>query len=105
MGGSWWWINRDRYLTFSQKLVQARVYAQGLTLLVLIATAAFEVADRRNQQRIGDELVVDPKDPEGKRMVPRRQMMRHEHYAGEDLWKTMVEQEERRLKQKQEHKN
>ena len=38
-------VGRNPYLTRAQKLVQARVYAQGLTLAILIATAAFEVGD------------------------------------------------------------
>ena len=38
-------VGRNPYLSRAQKLVQARVYAQGLTLAVLVATAAFEVGD------------------------------------------------------------
>ena len=34
-------VGRNPYLSTQQKLVQARVYAQGLTLAVLIATAIF----------------------------------------------------------------
>ena len=37
---------RNPYLSTQQKLVQARVYAQGLTVAVLIATAVFEIGDR-----------------------------------------------------------
>jgi len=105
MSGSLWWAWRNKYLTKSQKLVQARVYAQGLTLLVLIASAAFEVADARNQKRIGEEMVPDPSDPEGKRMVARKTLMHHEHYKGEDLWKDMIAAEERKINErKQLHK-
>jgi len=83
MGGSLALVSRDKYLTTSQKLVQARMYAQGLTLLVLIATAAFEVADARAQKE------AQAKGGSG--------MGHIEHYAGEDLWKDMVKAEERRL--------
>jgi len=79
MAASLGFVWRDKYLTKAQKLVQARVYAQGLTLLVLIASAAFEVQDARRRA-------------EGK-----GQEVHREHYAGEDLWKDMVAQEERRL--------
>jgi hypothetical protein len=49
IGGSWILsilasfalVNRNPYLTGQQKIVQARVYAQGLTLAVMCATAAF----------------------------------------------------------------
>ncbi|RMJ20582.1 hypothetical protein PHISP_08548, partial [Aspergillus sp. HF37] len=43
-------VNRNKYLTGQQKIVQARVYAQFLTVGVLIATAAFEIADQRSGQ-------------------------------------------------------
>ena len=69
MGAAFAIVSRDKYLTGPQKLVQARVYAQGLTLLVLIATAAFEISDQR-QAKEHPELVV-----------------RHEAYRGEDQWK------------------
>lgn len=67
-------VGRSPYLTTSQKLVQARVYAQGLTLAVLIASAAFEISDRDT----GD----DSSDPEHK-----HSQAHHESYRGEDQWK------------------
>jgi len=36
--GSWKLVNRDRYMTTAQKLVQARVYAQALTVALLLGT-------------------------------------------------------------------
>jgi len=79
MAASLGYVWRDKYLTKAQKLVQARVYAQGLTLLVLIASAAFEVSDsRRRAEGRGTEV-------------------HREHYQGEDMWKDMVAQEEKRL--------
>ncbi|KAF8542630.1 mitochondrial hypoxia responsive domain-containing protein [Trichophaea hybrida] len=89
MVGSFWWVSRDRYLTTAQKLVQARVYAQGLTLLILVATAAFEVSDSRAKEE--EQLrLADPNHPVQKRI-------HHEHYQGEDMWRDMVEAEEKRL--------
>jgi cytochrome c-type biogenesis protein CcmH/NrfG len=62
------------------------VYAQGLTLAVLIATAAFETADARSGKgRWETVLVVDPEDPEHKRMVEKK--VHKEDYEGQDLWK------------------
>ena len=79
-------VGRNPYLTTSQKLVQARVYAQGLTLAVLIATAAFEIGDAsKGKGRWETVLVLDPNDPEHKHMIEKR--IHHEAYAGEDLWK------------------
>lgn len=69
----------------AQKLVQARVYAQGLTLAVLIATAAFEVNDaRRGEHRWQTVMVLDENDPEHKRLIEKK--IHKEEYSGQDLW-------------------
>ena len=69
----------------SQKIVQARVYAQGLTLAVLIATAALEVNDvRRGESRWETVTVIDPTDPEHKRLIEKK--IHKEEYQGQDLW-------------------
>lgn len=69
----------------SQKLVQARVYAQGLTLVVLIATAALEVNDaRKGESRWKTVTVIDPTDPEQKRLIEKK--VHKEKYQGQDLW-------------------
>lgn len=66
MGGSLAWVARDKYLSTAQKIVQARVYAQGLTLAVLVATATLEIADQKKRKAAG---------------------IYKEHYTGEDQWK------------------
>ena len=45
MAGSWHMVNRNPYLSGSQKLVQARMYAQGGTLAALLGSFAIEGAD------------------------------------------------------------
>lgn len=95
-------VGRNRHLSAAQKVVQARVYAQALTLLVLIATAALETADRRAQRgghRWDTVRVLDPWDPEGKRVVEQR--IHREEYEGQDLWKDMVAAEERRMAERE----
>ena len=82
-------VRRNPYLTGAQKLVQARVYAQGLTLAVLILTAMFEVGDAsKGRGRWETIMVVDPNDPEHKKLIEKK--IHHEQYAGEDLWKGMA---------------
>jgi len=89
-------VGRSPYLTGAQKLVQARVYAQGLTVAVLIATAAFEVGDaNKGKGRWETVKVLDPNDPEHKHIIEKR--IHHEAYQGEDLWRDMVATEERRM--------
>lgn len=89
-------VGRNKYLTTSQKIVQARVYAQGLTLAVLIATAALETADAKaGKGRWETVMVVDPNDPTQKHMIEKK--IHKEDYEGQDLWKEMVAAEEKRL--------
>ncbi|KAK4105745.1 hypothetical protein N658DRAFT_513121 [Parathielavia hyrcaniae] len=91
-------VGRNKYLSTSQKLVQARVYAQGLTLAVLIATAAFETADAKaGKGRWETIMVLDPNDPTHQNMIEKR--IHKEEYEGQDLWKEMVAAEERRMKE------
>lgn len=78
-------VGRNPYLTGTQKLVQARVYAQGLTLAVLIASFALESNDlRAGKGRWETVKVLDPDDPEHKRIIEKK--IHHESYTGEDQW-------------------
>ena len=79
-------VGRSPHLTRSQKIVQARVYAQGLTLAVLLATAAFEIGDRNEGQGRWETIkVLDPDDPKHEHMIEKK--IHHESYAGEDMWR------------------
>lgn len=107
VGGSWIasmitafaLVGRNPYLSGQQKLVQARVYAQGLTLAVLCATAAFEIGDqRKGEGRWETVKYIDPNDPEHKHLIEKQ--VHHERYQGEDLWRDMVDAEEQRLKER-----
>lgn len=89
----------------ANKIVQARVYAQGLTLAVLIISAAFEMNDaKKGSGRWQTVMVIDPNDPEHKHLIEKR--IHKEEYEGQDLWKDMVAAEEARLaaKKAQEHR-
>lgn len=99
-------VNRNKYLSGPQKIVQARVYAQFLTVGVLVATAAFEISDSRNQQgRYETVRYIDPTDPEHKRFL-EKQVEREVGSQGtgsgnDDMWKEMVAAEEQRLKDRE----
>ncbi|KAH9906552.1 hypothetical protein F4778DRAFT_726554 [Xylariomycetidae sp. FL2044] len=89
-------VGRNKYLSTSQKLVQARVYAQGLTLAVLVASAVFETRDAKQGRGRWETIkVLDPDDPEHKHVIEKR--VHKEEYEGQDLWRDMVAAEERRL--------
>ena len=110
MVGAFSLVNRNKFLTGAQKLVQARVYAQFLTLGVLVASAAFEISDSRKQQgRYETVKYVDPKDPEHKRIIEKQIEIgggkgaggEREDRSGRDLWKDMVDAEEDRISQRE----
>ncbi|KAH8813326.1 hypothetical protein F5884DRAFT_333907 [Xylogone sp. PMI_703] len=89
-------VGRNPYLTRAQKLVQARVYAQGLTVAVLIATAAFEMGDRTSNKDGWETVkVIDPNDPQHKHLIEKK--IHHETYQGEDLWRDIVAAEEQKI--------
>jgi hypothetical protein len=79
-------VQRNKYLSGAQKLVQARVYAQGLTVAVLLASFAFETNDKvKGKGRWETIKVLDPNDPTHKHYIEKR--VHHERYAGEDQWR------------------
>lgn len=93
-------VSRNRYLTGAQKLVQARVYAQGLTVAVLLASFALEGSDAaRGKGRWETIKVLDPNDPTHKHLIEKR--IHHERYEGEDQWMDMVATEERKMKERE----
>lgn len=89
MGGAWYLVNRNPFLTGAQKLVQARVYAQGLTLATLVASFSLEARDATlGKGRWETVKILDPNDPTHKHIIEKR--IHHERYAGEDQWMDMV---------------
>jgi len=96
-------VGRNKFLTTGQKLVQARVYAQGLTLAVLLATGALEMKDAKSGKgRWETVMVLDPADPTHKHLIEKR--IHKEEYEGQDLWMDMVASEERRMAKAKEEK-
>ncbi|KAF6224599.1 hypothetical protein HO173_012942 [Letharia columbiana] len=93
-------VGRSPYLSTQQKIVQARVYAQTITIAVLCATAVFEVGDRgKGEGRWETVKIVDPNDPTHKHLIDKK--IHHERYEGEDQWRDMVEAEERKMKERE----
>ena len=79
-------VGRNPYLSTSQKLVQARVYAQTLTIAVLIASAAFEIGDQNAGEGRWETIkILDPDDPTHQHLIEKK--VHHERYPGEDQWK------------------
>lgn len=100
MGTAFGLVGRNPYLTGQQKLVQARVYAQGLTLAVVVASLALEANDRgKGEGRWETVKVLDPNDPTHKHMIEKK--IHHERYSGEDQWMDMIAAEEERMKERE----
>lgn len=100
MAGALTLVGRNPYLSGQQKLVQARVYAQGLTMAVVIASLAFEGVDSaQGKGRWETVRYIDPNDPEHKHVIEKQ--VHHERYAGEDQWRDMVAAEEQRIKERE----
>lgn len=96
MAGSLAVVSRNRYLSTSQKVVQARMYAQGITLAVLLASAVIAAADTTTDDRGEDSIIRDPAT--GKPMTVHH--AHKEKFAGENQWEDMIAAEEARLKAK-----
>ncbi|KAF2878203.1 hypothetical protein BDV95DRAFT_480294 [Massariosphaeria phaeospora] len=95
MVGSFAIVNKQP-LSASQKIVQARIYAQGSTLAVLLASFAVEANDATNGVGRWETIkILDPNDPTHKHFIEKK--IHHERYAGEDQWREMVEAEEERI--------
>lgn len=99
MGGSLALVSRNKYLSTSQKLVQARMYAQGITLAILLLSAGIAASDTTDDD--GEDVIMqDPTDPS------KNLRVHHAHketYAGENQWEDMVAAEEAKLKAKKSH--
>ncbi|KAG5363164.1 Respiratory supercomplex factor 2-like protein [Yarrowia sp. B02] len=96
MAGSMWYVFRDKYMTGTQKIVQARMYAQASTIILLFATLAFSASDSIG----GGNNSRDYLGKDGK--------VHHHHVQLEHSndWKELVKEEEDRLKEvKAEAKN
>lgn len=68
MYGSWVYVNRDKIMTTAQKAVQARMYAQAITIVLLLSTVVLAVKEQEIEKKRPAEL------PEWKRVLMEREM-------------------------------
>ena len=91
MGAAFAMVSRSPMNT-AQKLVQARVYAQGLTMAVVIASLALEGADMKAARSEGQDGKVTSAIKQKRRLTDA------------DQWMDMVEAEEERMKEREARK-
>lgn len=70
--GSWKIVDRDLYMTKSQKLVQARVYAQAITVVLLLSTILLSMQESKIKAK------QPPKVPEWKRYLAEQEAKKHD---------------------------
>jgi len=80
MAGSWYLINKNKYMTTAQKGVQARMIAQGITVILLLVSASLASRPGGEDDRIE---VVDPRDP-------KKTIRVEEKYPGENQWMAQI---------------
>lgn len=67
MWGSWVFVNRDKVMTTPQKLVQARMYAQAVTILLLLSTIVLAMKEQELNKDKPEPL------PEWKKVLMERE--------------------------------
>ncbi|OBA24542.1 hypothetical protein METBIDRAFT_10678 [Metschnikowia bicuspidata var. bicuspidata NRRL YB-4993] len=65
--GSWAIVNKDKYMTTAQKAVQARVYAQAITVVLLLGTLLLSM----HEKKLADSLPAPV--PEWKRYLDEQE--------------------------------
>ncbi|CAI5757390.1 unnamed protein product [Candida verbasci] len=66
--GSWVYVNKDPIMSVAQKAVQARMYAQGITIILLLSTILLAMKDEELKKK-------QPKPiPEWKRIIYEKEM-------------------------------
>ncbi|KAK7206341.1 hypothetical protein BZA70DRAFT_132531 [Myxozyma melibiosi] len=88
MGLAWYMISRDKLLTGSQKIVQARMYAQFLALGLIVATAAVSIGDSSEPA-----YIPDPNDKTHHHLIHNPKNKSHQSGV-ESHWKMIIEEEE-----------
>ncbi|EPY50898.1 fungal protein [Schizosaccharomyces cryophilus OY26] len=96
LGLSMYAASRNRYDTLPQKLVQARMYAQGVTVLVLLGSVYLTAVANRLEPPTQEKLISDPTNPT--QLIPFQSKSK-ERYPGEFQWEVLVAKEEERLRQ------
>ena len=91
MGAAFAMVSRSPMNT-AQKLVQARVYAQGLTMAVVIASLALEGADMKAARSESKDGKVTSAIKQKRRLTDA------------DQWMDMVEAEEERMREREARK-
>ncbi|KAK6460528.1 hypothetical protein DFJ63DRAFT_230382 [Scheffersomyces coipomensis] len=65
--GSWVLVNKDKIMTGAQKAVQARMYAQGITIILLLGTIVLSMKEKELEKS------RPPPVPEWKRIIDEKQ--------------------------------
>ncbi|GBL49545.1 Replication factor C, subunit RFC4 [Candidozyma auris] len=70
--GSWHIVNKDKYMTTTQKAVQARVYAQAITVVLLLGTVLLSMHEQELKKK------QPPPVPEWKKFLDEQESHKRE---------------------------
>lgn len=70
--GSWHFVNKDKYMTTTQKAVQARVYAQAITVVLLLGTVLLSMHEQELKKK------QPPPVPEWKKFLDEQEQHKKE---------------------------
>ncbi|KAK9374941.1 uncharacterized protein V1513DRAFT_55412 [Lipomyces chichibuensis] len=82
-------VSRDKLMTRAQKIVQARMYAQGLTVALVVATAITTLTNKNEP-----EYVPDPNDKH--HHLKHNPHANHHRNQVDEHWKIVLEEEQGR---------
>lgn len=71
--GSWHIVNKDKYMSTTQKAVQARVYAQAITVALLLGTVLLSMHEQELKKK------QPPPVPEWKKFLDEQESHKKEH--------------------------
>ncbi|KAK9331194.1 hypothetical protein V1520DRAFT_338556 [Lipomyces starkeyi] len=89
LGVSGYVVSRDKLMTRAQKIVQARMYAQGLTIVLIVATAITTLTGKNEP-----EYVPDPNDKH--HHLIHNPHANHHRNEVDEHWKMILEEEQGR---------
>jgi len=91
LAGSGYLVWQDKYLTRAQKIVQVRMYAQGITVALIVISALGSM----NKAKDEPVYILDPKDKEHHHYI-HNPHTGSKHNDAADHWKMVLEEQQDR---------
>lgn len=86
--GSWVYVNKDKVMTTAQKAVQARMYAQGITIVLLLSTIFLAMKEDQINQSKPKEI------PEWRKIIMEKELEEQSLLQEVERQKAMKQEQE-----------